>query len=112
MVILSLSQLKGIEEHMLNHCLWAEAEIIIDCRERAVYLQWRCVFNEKQHALSKKFRFIDIDLSRTDVLKLEAMNGSRQFTREVKAFHSNDSKPRKNFAPKTRSPYEISSGKK
>ncbi len=87
MVILSLSQLKGIEEAMLDECHGAEAEVVVDCRERAVYLQWRgiCIISEKEYALSKKISFIDIDQGIPDVLKLAAEAGSQQFAREVNA---------------------------
>lgn len=83
MVALSLSQLKVLEEIMLGSCPEASAEIIIDCSERAVYLQWRAPVGDKEYALSKKMAFIDMVHGQVDVLKREAHVGSHQFIQGV-----------------------------
>lgn len=85
MVILTLSRLREIEDAMLGHCTGAAAEIVIDCNERAVYLQWKFwrEIEEKEFAMSLKVRFIDIAHGNFDVLEHEAGAGSRNFARDV-----------------------------
>lgn len=85
MVILTLSGLREIEDEMLGQCQGAAADIVIDCRERAVYLRWVYwrEIEEKEFVLSRKVRFIDMDLGNIDVLMQEAKLGSHEFCRDV-----------------------------
>lgn len=93
MVIFSLSQLKGLEELMLDACEGATAGIVVDIEDnKVVYLQWNGTVNEKEFGLQKIVSFRAIRDARFDVLGMAAMAGSKQFAEEVKDYEISNSK--------------------
>lgn len=79
MVTFSLSQLKDIEEMMLDDCLLADAEITICPAEKVVTLAWSRGGGRGLLQLSRKVSFYDIGRCRVDALGVAARRGSKEF---------------------------------
>ena len=93
MVILSLSQLKGIEEHMLAEHSGRKvaADIVVDHVGQEVTLVWAGCTPKGIYEHRHKVSFYDIKYSQYDVLSTAACNGSRHFLEGVNAYEISSS---------------------